>query len=68
MYSTDLSNTQWQYVKKTLNLQERKRKYDEAVLAEENEKLAKKQKALENAQKTIEAKKKQLEKLKKELE
>ncbi len=28
MYSTDLSNTQWQYVKKTLNLQERKRKYD----------------------------------------
>ena len=28
MYSTDLSNTQWQYVKKTLNLQDRKRKYD----------------------------------------
>jgi hypothetical protein len=49
-------------------VEERKRKYDEAVLAEENEKLAKKQKALENAQKTIEAKKKQLEKLKKELE
>lgn len=39
----------------------RKQKYDEAVLAEENEKLAKKQKALENKQK-------QLEKLKKELE
>ena len=28
MYSTDLSITQWQYVKKTLNLQDRKRKHD----------------------------------------
>ena len=28
MYSTDLEETQWQVIKKILNLQERKRKYD----------------------------------------
>lgn len=28
MYSTDLEGTQWQVIKKILNLQERKRKYD----------------------------------------
>jgi len=28
MYCTDLEETQWQVIKKTLNLQERKRKYD----------------------------------------
>ena len=27
MYSTDLEETQWQVIKKILNLQERKRKY-----------------------------------------
>lgn len=28
MYSTDLEETQWQVIKKILNVQERKRKYD----------------------------------------
>ena len=28
MYSTDLSNTQWQFIKSSLNIAERKRKYD----------------------------------------
>lgn len=28
MYCTDLEETQWQVIKKILNLQERKRKYD----------------------------------------
>ena len=28
MYSTDLEKTQWQVIKKILNLQKRKRKYD----------------------------------------
>jgi transposase len=28
MYSTDLSNTQWQFIKSSLNIRERKRKYD----------------------------------------
>ena len=28
MYSTDLEETQWQVIKKILNLQERKRKYN----------------------------------------
>lgn len=28
MYSTDLEKTQWQVIKKILNVQERKRKYD----------------------------------------
>ena len=28
MYQTDLTETEWQYIIKVLNLQERKRKYD----------------------------------------
>ncbi len=28
MYQTDLTETEWQYITKVLNLQERKRKYD----------------------------------------
>jgi putative transposase len=28
MYTTDLSNTQWQFIKSSLNIRERKRKYD----------------------------------------
>lgn len=28
MYQTDLTETQWQFIKKVLNIQERKRKYD----------------------------------------
>lgn len=28
MYSTDLEEIQWQVIKKILNMQERKRKYD----------------------------------------
>ncbi|TGX97966.1 DDE transposase, partial [Bacteroides muris (ex Afrizal et al. 2022)] len=28
MYHTDLTETDWQYITKVLNLQERKRKYD----------------------------------------
>ena len=28
MHTTDLKETQWQYIKKVLHLQERKRKYD----------------------------------------
>ena len=28
MYSTDLTNTQWQFIKSSLNIRERKRKYD----------------------------------------
>jgi transposase len=28
MYSTDLSNTQWQFIKKSIHIEDRKRKYD----------------------------------------
>jgi len=28
MYTTDLSNTQWQFIKSSLNISERKRKHD----------------------------------------
>ena len=28
MYPTDLSNTQWQFVKKSIHIEDRKRKYD----------------------------------------
>jgi len=28
MYSTDLTNTQWQFIKSSLNFKERKRKFD----------------------------------------
>lgn len=32
MYPTDLAENQWQYIKKTLNLKERKRKYSIFVI------------------------------------
>jgi hypothetical protein len=28
MYTTDLLNTQWQFIKSSLNIEERKRKHD----------------------------------------
>lgn len=33
MYQTDLTETEWQYITKVLNLQERKRKYDLRITA-----------------------------------
>jgi len=32
MYQTDLTETQWQYIKKVLNIKERKRKFDLRVI------------------------------------
>ena len=33
MYQTDLTETEWQYITKVLNLQVRKRKYDLHIMA-----------------------------------
>lgn len=33
MYQTDLTETEWQYIAKVLNLQARKRKYDLRITA-----------------------------------
>ncbi len=32
MYQTDLTETEWEYITKVLNLQERKRKYDLSMI------------------------------------
>lgn len=43
MYQTDLTETEWQYITKVLNLQERKRKYDLRLTALSFKKVAKSQ-------------------------
>ena len=34
MYQTDLTETEWQYITKVLNLQERKQKFDSRIIVE----------------------------------